>query len=199
MPTEFNRNLSLTNNMLIAMPSLNGSYFANAVILLCEHNENGAMGVMINLPMNLSVGDILDEMDIEFDVNALPELNKISALQGGPVKPEQGFILHYNNGQLWNSCLEVSKELTITTSDDIVLALANTKKSPNIAPYLFILGYCEWQAGQLEKELAENSWLMLPADLEIIFNTESEFKWRECMYVLGIDEIHNLSSHGGHA
>lgn len=201
MPAEFNSSLSLTNNLLIAMPCLNNTFFANSVILLCEHNHNGAMGVIINLPLELGVAEILDEMDIEVDPNSFPELDKMPVLQGGPVKPEQGFVLHYNNGHIWNSSLEISKDLIITTSDDIVFALANNKDKnhASISEFLFILGYCEWQAGQLEKELAENSWLTIPADLETVFKIDPDFKWRECIYTLGIDEIHNLSIHGGHA
>lgn len=195
----YNEFHSLSNNLLIAMPNLEDNYFRESVILLCEHNENGAMGLMVNRPLDITVAEILQQMKIR---NNNPDLNKTPLLAGGPLKTEKGFILHYSDAlieddeQEWDSSLAINEHLHVTTSDDIIHALAR-QIDPD--PFLITLGYCEWQAGQLEKEIKNNDWLLAPLDLDILFNVPYLHKWRECTHLIGIDEISNLTTYPGHA
>lgn len=196
---------TLRNSMLIAMPNLDDDYFAESVILLCEHDENGAMGLIVNRPLDLNVSEVLQEMKI---ANHNPELKKVPVLSGGPVKSDKGFVLHFTdelddeleqedeNSQIWNSTLVLNEHLAITTSNDIIHALANNEHPE---PFIFALGYCEWEAGQLEEEIVHNDWLVAPLDLEILFHVPHMHRWRECTYNIGINEIHNLSTYSGNA
>lgn len=195
---------SLTGNLLIAMPDLEDSYFAESVVLICDHDESGAMGLVVNRPMDISVANVLLQMKMQHNN---PDLAHVPVLAGGPVKPEKGFILHYiedtdedsteiNVYKEWKNTLEINESLAVTTSDDIIKAIANSS-CPE--PYMIALGYCEWEAGQLEKEIKENSWLCTPLDLDILFNVPFLQRWRECTYNIGINDITNLSSYCGHA
>lgn len=205
----FNKFNSLRNSMLVAMPTPiqeEQDYFAEAVILICEHDEKGAMGLVINRPLDINVAEVLQQMRI---VNNNNSLRQIPVLSGGPVKSDKGFILHFNElipqsnkaqdinlMTEWRSSMILNEHLAITTSDDIIHALAN---NTHPSPFIFALGYCEWSAGQLENELKENSWLCAPFDLDILFNIPHLRRWRECTYNIGIDNIHNLSTYIGHA
>ncbi len=189
---------SIQNSLLIAMPKLNDSYFAESVILVCEHNENGAMGLVINRPLDTTIASVLLQMKIKHN---LPELNHIPVLSGGPVKTEKGFIITFhdeneNSVDQWDSSLVLNEHISITTSNDILLEIANGS-CPE--PYMMALGYCEWSSGQLEEEIKNNSWLCTPLDLDIMFNVPYFQRWRECTYNIGINEIHNLCNYYGHA
>ncbi len=182
---------SLENQLLIAMPSLEDSYFNKTVTYICEHNAEGAMGLIINLPINVSLNELLTQIDEEkVDI---PELDQ-QVLTGGPVSQDRGFVLHSTQSG-WKSSLALSEEVMITTSKDILLALG-TDEAPE--KYMVTLGYAGWGPGQLEEEIKENSWLITPADEEILFNTPIEQRWKKATDMLGIDLAH-LSQDVGHA
>lgn len=181
----------LTNHFLIAMPSLEDPNFYHSVTYICEHNEQGAMGIVINRPLDIALGDVLEHMQIE------QHNNRAAASQvylGGPVQPERGFVLHEPLGQ-WDSMLPVTERVGVTTSRDILMAI-NDGQGPNRS--LVALGYAGWGPGQLEHEMTENAWLSVPADLAIIFDTPNELRWQAAAANLGID-LNTLSDDVGHA
>lgn len=182
---------SLENQLLIAMPSLDDSFFNKTVTYICEHNAEGAMGLIINLPIDVSLNELLTQID-EDKVES-PELDQ-QVLTGGPVSQDRGFVLHSTQSG-WNSSLALNDEVMITTSKDILLALG-TEEAPE--KYMVTLGYAGWGPGQLEEEIKENSWLITPADGDIIFNTPIEQRWKKATTMLGIDLAH-LSNEIGHA
>jgi len=209
---------SLQNQFLIAMPSLDDGYFNKTVTYICEHDDKGAMGLIINLPINITLQELLEQIDEEdeeedtsnveqqltsanlsdisdvqeqqSDKNSLEQL----VLSGGPVAQQRGFVLH-STQQGWGSSLALNKELMITTSKDILLALGTTSEPDK---YMVTLGYASWGPGQLEQELQSNSWLTAPVDNDIIFNTPIEQRWKKATNNLGIDLAH-LSNEIGHA
>ena len=181
----------LTNQFLISMPSLKDPNFEKTVTYICAHNEDGAMGIVINKPLEIGLGEIFVQMDISVD-NA--DANNKTVFQGGPVQIDHGFILHQSSKE-WDSSIIVSPELTVTTSKDILEAIAEGE-GPEES--LVALGYAGWSAGQLEQELMDNAWLSGPADTEVIFNTSSEQCWQSAANHIGVD-IEKLSSDIGHA
>jgi len=189
---------SLENQLLIAMPTLGDPYFNKTVTYICEHNDEGAMGLIINLPVNLSLNELLAQLEDEKEsVEQQDEhTDKLEqrVLSGGPVAQERGFVLH-SPQSCWSSSLSLSSDIMITTSKDILLALG-TKEAPE--HYMVTLGYAGWGPGQLEEELKTNSWLTTPADKDILFNTPIEQRWKKATEKLGIDMAH-LSSDIGHA
>jgi putative transcriptional regulator len=182
---------SFENQLLIAMPSLDDSYFNKTVTYICEHNAEGAMGLIINLPINVTLNELLTQIDQ--DKIAAPELDQ-QVLTGGPVSQDRGFVLHSTQAG-WNSSLALTADVMITTSKDILLALG-TAQAPE--KYMVTLGYAGWGPGQLEEEIKANSWLLTPADGDIIFNTPIEQRWKKATDKLGIDMAH-LSNEVGHA
>ncbi len=183
---------SLANQFLIAMPSLDESYFGRTIIYICEHDDEGAMGLVINKPTELSIAKVLSELNlIDEDEGALPGKNVLS---GGPVQTDRGFILH-NDDKQWSSSLQLGEQITVTTSKDI-LAQLNTEQGPK--KFIMTLGYAGWSPGQLEQELADNSWLTLEADPELIFNTPIDQCWDKALAKLGIS-AEQLSLMSGHA
>lgn len=183
--------MNLTNHFLIAMPALADPNFARTVTYLCAHNDEGAMGIVINRPLNLNLADVLDHMEIK---NTNPGIEAMQVMQGGPVQRERGFVLHAPVGQ-WDSVLKVSKEIGVATSRDILTAVAEGR-GPDRA--LVALGYAGWDAGQLEREVSENAWLCGPADSSIIFDAPYEERWNRAARLLGIDPD-RLSGEAGHA
>lgn len=181
----------LTNHFLIAMPSLDDPNFYHSVTYICEHNEQGAMGIVINRPLDIELGDVLGHMNIQ---KKNDETAQYPIYLGGPVQPERGFILHEPLGQ-WDSMLTVTESIGVTTSRDILLAISNGE-GPKRA--LVALGYAGWGAGQLEQEMADNTWLSVPADSAIIFDTPVEQRWQMAAAQLGID-LNTLSDDIGHA
>ncbi|SET82883.1 YqgE/AlgH family protein [Thalassotalea agarivorans] len=182
---------SLENHLLIAMPSLDDSFFHKTVTYICEHNEEGAMGLIINLPLNLTVNDLLNHINQEDKHLATREQQ---VLTGGPVAQDRGFVLHSPQPG-WRSSLSLSRDIMITTSKDILDALG-TEQAPN--DFIVTLGYAGWSAGQLEQELQENAWLTIPASTEILFQTPVPQRWQKATELLGIDVGH-LSNDIGHA
>ncbi|NMM40981.1 YqgE/AlgH family protein [Pseudoalteromonas arctica] len=183
---------SLENHFLIAMPSMQDPFFKRAVAYICEHNEDGAMGLVINQPINITVGDLLDKIEIDNDKST--QAASVAVFAGGPVKTDRGFVLHSPKAG-YSASQELSSEIMITTSKD-VLASLTTAQAPE--QFIITLGYAGWEQGQLEQELLENSWLIIKADPDIIFNTPIEQRWEKAVATLGFD-ISQLSSEAGHA
>ena len=181
----------LTNQFLIAMPGLLDPNFFHSVTYICEHNQNGAMGIVINQPVDLTIGELMEQMG---EPIANTDIVEASVFRGGPVDVERGFVLHRPVGS-WQSTMPITNEVGITTSNDIITALDN-KEGPD--DFLIALGYAGWGAGQLEQELATNTWLSGPASSKIIFDTPSEERWMAAAASLGVD-LNLLSSDMGHA
>ena len=181
----------LSNHFLIAMPGLEDANFYRTVTYICEHNEQGAMGIVINRPLDISLGDILEQMDIP---TSSANTSKRAVFAGGPVQTERGFVLHTPDND-WESTLQVTPEISITTSRDILEAIAEDK-GPEQS--LVALGYAGWGEGQLEEEMSANAWLSGPADSQIIFKLPSEERWQAAAQILGID-MNLMSGDAGHA
>jgi putative transcriptional regulator len=182
---------SLKNKLLIAMPGIEDPFFEQSVTYICEHNKSGAMGIIINQPMDIKLGDILSQMGIP---NEDPLVQTQPILAGGPVGPEQGFILH-EASQSWKSTLNMSQKIALTTSRDILHDIA---KGTGPQKSLVSLGCAEWQENQLERELSENFWLIGPARLDILFDKPFADRWEAALKLLGINPIH-LCDSVGHA
>lgn len=182
---------NLTNQFLIAMPSLADPNFYHTVTYVCAHNDEGAMGIIINRPMEMSLGDILSQMEIEVTSD---EAKTIPIFDGGPVQRERGFVIHRSGGD-WDAMLPVSDDITVTTSRDILAAVA---KGEGPGQALIALGYAGWGAGQLEREMADNAWLNGPADQGILFDLPHEQRWEAAAALLGVD-FDRLSDQTGHA
>lgn len=180
----------LDNQFLVAMPNVVTGAFARSVTLMCDHNSEGAMGLVINRPTELDLRDMLAHMSIDCAALNTPE----SIFWGGPVQSERGFVLHRPTGQ-WEATLHLSKDVVITTSKDILEAIG---RGEGPAEYLVTLGYAGWGEGQLESEIRANSWLNTPTDSRIIFTTPSDDRWAAATRLLGVDPS-TLSSHAGHA
>ncbi len=180
----------LTGQFLIAMPTLADPNFAHTVTYLCQHSAHGAVGIVISRPLNMSLADILESMQIPIQderAAALP------VYLGGPVQPERGFVLHSPVGN-WQGTLAVSDEIGLTTSRDILEAIA-AGSGPSRC--LIALGYAGWGEGQLEREILENSWLNAPADPDILFDLPPAQRWKAAALRLGID-LSLLSWQAGH-
>ncbi|HEB58078.1 MAG TPA: YqgE/AlgH family protein [Gammaproteobacteria bacterium] len=182
----------LSNQFLIAMPNLADPNFSRTVTYLCDHNEDGAMGVVINRPTDVSLADIIGHMGLEGDEE---RLRHIPVYQGGPVQVERGFVLHRPLGK-WEATLPVTDEIGITMSRDIVEAIVRDEDAPE--HYLIALGYAGWGSGQLEAEMAANAWLNGPADPAILFEKPVAQRWLLSAADLGVD-LSLLSTDVGHA
>ncbi len=182
---------SLRDHFLIAMPALSDPNFDHSVTYICEHNEEGAMGILINRQMEITIAEVLTQMEIEpsnhFDTS-------LKIYDGGPVQPGQGFVLHSPVGA-WESSLQVGEETALTTSRDILTAIAHGEGPKQ---FLVALGYAGWGPGQLEQELADNTWLSCPADTHILFELPIAERWAAAAALLGID-LNLLSSEIGHS
>lgn len=181
---------NLTGQFLIAMPALNDPNFHQTVTYLCMHNEDGAMGIVINRPLNMDLREVLEHMNIPVTV---PEAGDMPVYHGGPVEPERGFVLH-TLSQRWDSTLPVEDNVGITTSRDILQAIAQGNGPQHV---LVALGYAGWGAGQLEQELADNAWLNGPVDSSILFDLPLEERWRAAAAHMGVD-LTLLSGEAGH-
>lgn len=196
MPTPLSANTSrsgdcLRNHFLLAMPTLTEGIFCHSITYICEHGESGAMGIVINQALDLSVAEIFDHLQIE----ATEDFSDTPVMAGGPVQIDHGFVLHRDPAKRWEASMRVTGEISLTTSRDILRAIA-AGEGPR--EYLIALGYAGWSAGQLEQELAENSWLTLPASSEIIFSTPHQRRLAAAAAQLGID-MNLISNQAGHA
>lgn len=184
-------NVYLTNQFLIAMPNLADPNFAQTVTLICEHNDQGALGIIINRPMKMRLADVFEQLELR---TRNKNLSAQAVLQGGPVQPDRGFVIH-RPSTVFESTLAVSDYLHITTSRDILSALADGTGPDAVC---MALGYAGWDAGQLEAEVSQNSWLTVPADERILFDTPYEQRWSAAAQLLGVS-LSNLSPQAGHA
>lgn len=186
-----NETTYLTNQFLIAMPGLADPNFFHTVTYVCEHNAAGALGIVVNRPLTLTLGELLEHLQTPLDRAALAA---IPVYSGGPVQQEQGFVIHTPVGQ-WESTLAITDNIGITTSRDILQALTEGQGPEQL---LIALGYAGWGPGQLEREMAENAWLSGPADPAILFQTPHEERWSAAAALLGVD-LSLLSGDAGHA
>lgn len=182
---------NLTNHFIIAMPGLNNDIFNQTVTYICEHNEDGCFGIVINRVTDITLDEIMKQMDIS---NNQPNDNETLIYLGGPVQNERGFILHKPSGE-WSSSLKINDHLALTTSRDILEAIAHNE-GPEQS--IIALGYAGWSPGQLEQEIANNIWLNCPAEEQIIFDIPTEKRWQSAADLLGID-LQLLSNETGHA
>lgn len=183
---------TLKDHFLIAMPSLDDPYFKHSVVYICEHDEKGAMGFIINFPVKLTLQELLNNVD---SINHYPEpplLNPV--FLGGPLELERGFVLHSpvkDNSQ----STQLNEQLMVSNSNAILSTLG-TKNEPE--KYIVTLGYASWSSGQLEKEMNDNHWISMESQNDIIFSTPVEQRWIESLQRLGINP-EQLSSEIGHA
>lgn len=183
--------VNLTNHFLIAMPALQDSNFSGTITYVCRHDENGAMGLVVNRPMNMTLGILFQQIDIPLEDEILSER---PVYFGGPVQPDRGFVLHSPVG-VWRSTLRVNETIGLTTSRDILEEMGRGQTPQN----LFIsLGYAGWEAGQLEQEIKLNSWLTVEARMEVVFDLPSDARLPAALNLLGVDPAF-LSDEAGHA
>ncbi len=190
---SFVKSASLRNQFLIATPTLDDGIFKSSVTYICEHDEDGAMGIIINRPSDLKFNDLVKE----FEAIESSELNTQPVMVGGPVGLERGFVLHQTpaNTIEWISTLQISNDIALTGSKDILTALGEGKGPDK---FLFVLGYAGWGAGQLEQELMENDWLTSPASPEILFSTPYHLRAEAAAKLLGVD-LSALATQPGNA
>lgn len=181
----------LTEQLLIAMPGLQDGFFDRSVSLVCQHDEQGAMALMLNRDSEYSLGTLFAQLELACDD---PALCQRPVLSGGPVKPERGFILHEDGGP-WDSSLQLACGLTVSSSRDILEALAAGKGPKR---FQVLLGYSGWSANQLEAEIADNAWLHAPLSREIIFDMPAGRRWQAAARQIGVD-LSLLSSQSGRA
>lgn len=183
--------VSFANQLLIALPALADPNFSRSVTLICQHDADGAMGIVVNRGSEYTLGDVLQQMQIESRDEAL--CARI-VLAGGPVHPERGFVLHDGDRE-WDSSLAIAQGLYVTTSRDILEAMARGEGPEHVA---VALGCAGWGAGQLEFELGENSWLTAPVDQELLFGTPLEQRWQGAAGRIGVD-LSRMADYAGHA
>lgn len=184
--------INLTHQFLIAMPGVTDSPFSGSVVYICEHNERGALGLVINRPTDIDMITLFDKIDIKLEIALLQHQ---PVLYGGPVQTERGFVLHEPQTEPYHSSLRVPGGLEMTTSKDVLEQVA---AGAGPSRFLLTLGYSGWGAGQLEEELANNGWLTVPADQAIIFDTPIEARQQAAMALLGVSPL-TLSTEVGHA
>jgi len=181
----------LSHHFLVAMPSMDDVNFHQTVTYVCEHNEGGAIGIIINRPTRLTCGEVFSQIDIETEDDTLREL---PVLFGGPVQQDKGFVIHRPQGN-WQSTLNMSDDLSVTTSRDILQAIAKGEGPEDI---LIALGYVGWGPKQLEQEIMDNVWLSCPAQVDLLFKTPYYRRWQVAAGSMGVD-LDALSDETGHA
>jgi len=182
---------SLANNLLVAMPSLADGHFAQSVTLVCEHSDKGALGIVLNKPLEMKLGDVLAQMKLDPTDTKTSEL---PVLRGGPVHTDRGFVLHRPGGA-WDSTHKISEQVQVTTSRDVLAAMARGE-GPRDA--FIALGYAGWEPGQLEQEILDNAWLSLPVNEQIIYEIPFEQRWQAAWQMLGVHSS-RVSLVAGHA
>jgi len=181
----------LQEQMLIAMPAMADPNFVRSVTVLCQHSEEGAIGITINRESGFSLGEILSQLDIGCDNE---EIRELRVLEGGPVNADRGFVLH-SPKKGFESSLEISTGIMVTSSRDVLAAIARGEGPDH---YIVALGYAGWGNGQLESEMRENAWLSVPVDRAIVFDLPLQDRWERAVSKLGVDVKH-LHGEGGHA
>jgi len=183
--------MNLTHHFLIAMPAMDDPNFVRTLTYIAEHNEDGALGVIVNRPIDMTLGELFSKVDIALES---ADLSQRPVYFGGPVQTDRGFVLHRPAGE-WHSSLKVNDSVALTSSKDILESLGANGEPGEV---LISLGYAGWSAGQLEEELKQNAWLTVPADLSIVFDLPPEDRLDAAMKLLGVD-FTNLSDVAGHA
>lgn len=180
----------LNNQFIIAMPTLADNNFSHTVTYLCQHNKDGALGIVINRTTGMKLAEIFKQMDIKVTCQSAEEA---VVFAGGPVQQDRGFVLHSSGGN-WHASMEVSDSISLTTSRDVLEAIAVGEGPEH---YLVALGYAGWGEGQLEQEMLENAWLNTPCGNDIIFDTPVSQRWNAAANKIGID-INKLTTMAGH-
>ncbi len=180
----------LTNQFLIAMPAMGDPNFSQTVALICDHTERGALGLILNKPLPMRLSEIFNQLEIQVEC----PLGEREVLRGGPMQTDRGFVVHRAGGE-WDSTLQVSEALHVTTSRDILAAMA---KGEGPGEAVVALGYAGWEGGQLESEIRANAWLCAPVDLALIFDLPFESRWQAAGRLLGID-VSRISPISGNA
>jgi len=181
----------LQQQMLIAMPSMSDPNFSRSVTLMCQHNEEGAIGITINRLSSFTLGEILRQLDICCEHE---QISSMKVLDGGPVSPDHGFVMHPPE-EGFESSIRINDDIMVTTSRDILAAIA-TGNGPE--QFVVALGYAGWGQGQLESEIRDNAWLAVPADKALLFDSPLKGRWAMAVGNLGFD-IDNLHGVGGYA
>jgi putative transcriptional regulator len=187
--------INLTNQFLIAMPGHSDDTFAGSVVYLCEHSEKGALGLVINKPIDINLKTLFERVELSLDEASLAEL---PVYFGGPVQTERGFVLHEaatDRSSPYSSTLSIPGGLEMTTSKDVLEAMSHGGGPRRV---LVTLGYSGWAAGQLEDEIGRNGWLTVDAAPEVIFDTPVEQRYQRALSLLGVDP-RMLSQEAGHA
>jgi putative transcriptional regulator len=182
----------LNNQLLVAMPTLADPNFSHSVTLVCEHNERGALGLVINRPLEMRMSEVLEQLSLETSDAGLRDM---PVLAGGPVQRDRGFVLHRPGPQGWESTMRVSDTLHVTTSRDVLAAMV---KGDGPQQAVIALGYAGWEAGQLDEELLQNAWLTVPCDDSLVFELPFEQRWHAAARLLGI-ELSRISTQAGRA
>ncbi len=187
--------VSLAHHVLLALAAMAGSEFARSLTFVCEHNADGALGIIVNRPIDMNLAGLFERVNIPLEAEvARSELAGLPVYFGGPVQTDRGFVLHRPKGQ-WHSTLTVTDEIGLTSSRDILQAMSESGAPHDV---VISLGYAGWSAGQLEHELSQNAWLTVAADSHILFGLPPEERLPAAMQLLGID-FANLSEIAGHA
>jgi len=184
--------ISLSNHFLIAMPNLGDPRFAESVTFICEHNAAGALGIVINRPLDVKLHDMFNQLGLEDDQQ---RFNRVPVYLGGPVHPQRGFVLHDGHASEWDASLQIDDNLCLTSSRDVLSAIADHNGPEK---YLIALGYAGWSSGQLENELAANAWLSVPANRNVFFDLPSADRWHAAAAILGVD-LRFMATQAGHA
>jgi putative transcriptional regulator len=183
--------MNLTDHFLIAMPNMVDPHFSRTLTYVCEHNDQGALGLVVNRPIDMTLSALLAQVSVP---HTATELAQMPVHFGGPVQVDRGFVLHQPVGE-WQSTLAVNGRVGLTTSKDILIAVGSGEGPSKL---LVTLGYAGWAPGQLENELSQNAWLTVPAAPEVIFDLPFEERLPAAMQLLGID-FASLSEQAGHA
>jgi putative transcriptional regulator len=195
MPADAPSSINLTNQFLIAMPGMGDGNFAGTVVYMCEHNDKGALGLVINKPIDINLRNLFEKVDLSLERD---DLAQTPVYFGGPVQTERGFVLHESldaEGGHYSSTMRIAGGLEMTTSRDVLEALSNGAGPRKV---FITLGYAGWSAGQLEEELARNGWLTVDAEPGVIFDTPVEQRYDKALALLGIDR-NFLMGEAGHA
>jgi putative transcriptional regulator len=185
------QSVNLTDHFLIAMPAMTDPYFSRTLVYIAEHNDQGALGVIVNRPIDMSLATLFEKIDLPLEAQGFADL---PVFFGGPVQTDRGFVLHRPVGE-WQSTLAINQHVGLTSSRDVLQAVAREGQPQDV---MVTLGYSGWSAGQLEQELAQNAWLTVPAEARILFDLPYEERLASAMEALGID-FTNLSENAGHA
>ena len=185
--------INFTNQFLVAMPSTGDTPFTRSVTYVCQHNQEGALGIVINRPSDMFLSDIMGQMDIKVKSK---QINQYPVFYGGPVQRERGFVIHNGYDDIhWESTLKVTDSISLTTSRDILEAIG---QGTGPKTFLVALGYAGWGEGQVEQEMIENSWLSVPFQTDILFKLPSAQRWQAAAHQIGID-INLLPTQAGHS